>query len=109
MLGLAGALYAFAGTGLIGRSTYEFGRVDVRVIVMLAFGGIGSLLGPVVGAVAFTWVDEYLVDYREMRLMIYGLVIIALFLGFRRGVVPTVTGWFRRRLRRTPPVTRWPP
>jgi branched-chain amino acid transport system permease protein len=96
MLGLAGALYAFSGSGLIGRSTYEFGRVDVRVIVMLAFGGIGSLLGPIVGAAAFTWLDEYLVDYREMRLMIYGFVIIALFLGFRRGVVPTLTGWFRR-------------
>jgi branched-chain amino acid transport system permease protein len=101
MLGLAGALYAFAGSGLIGRSTYEFGRVDVRVIVMLAFGGIGSLLGPIVGAAAFTWLDEYLVEYREMRLMIYGFVIIALFLGFRRGVVPTVTGWFRRRGQRS--------
>jgi hypothetical protein len=32
-----------------------------------------------------------------MRLMIYGLVIVVLFLGFRRGVVPTVSGWFRRR------------
>jgi ABC-type branched-subunit amino acid transport system permease subunit len=96
MLGLAGALYAFSN-GLIGRSTYDFGRVDVRVIVILAFGGIGSLLGPLVGAVAFTWLDEFLIDYREMRLMIYGFVIIALFLGFRRGVVPTVTGLFRRR------------
>ena len=50
-----------------------------------------------VGAVAFTWLDEFLIDYRELRLMIYGFVIIALFLGFRRGVVPTVTAWFRRR------------
>jgi branched-chain amino acid transport system permease protein len=108
MLGLAGALYAFSGTGLIGRSTYEFGRVDVRVIVMLAFGGIGSLLGPIVGAVAFTWLDEFLVDYREMRLMIYGCVIIALFLGFRRGVVPTVTGWWRRNGRRQRAVTTTP-
>jgi ABC-type branched-subunit amino acid transport system permease subunit len=96
MLGLAGALYAFSN-GLIGRSTYDFGRVDVRVIVILAFGGIGSLLGPLVGAVAFTWLDEFLIDYRETRLMIYGFVIIALFLGFRRGLVPTVTALFRRR------------
>jgi branched-chain amino acid transport system permease protein len=102
MLGLAGALYAFSGTGLIGRSTYEFGRVDVRVIVMLAFGGIGALLGPIVGAVAFTWLDQLLVDYRETRLMIYGCIIIVLFLTFRRGVVPTVTGWFRRNNRRSP-------
>jgi branched-chain amino acid transport system permease protein len=94
---------------LIGRSTYEFGRVDVRVIVMLAFGGIGSLLGPIVGAAAFTWLDEFLIDYREMRLMIYGFVIIILFLGFRRGVVPTLTGWFprsRRRLTRRGPLLR---
>jgi ABC-type branched-subunit amino acid transport system permease subunit len=105
MLGLAGALWAFSGSGLIGRSTYEFGRVDVHVIVMLAFGGIGSLLGPVVGAAAFTWLDEFLLDYREMRLMIYGCVIIVLFLGFRRGVVPTVTDWFRRGRQRSSPVS----
>jgi ABC-type branched-subunit amino acid transport system permease subunit len=105
MLGLAGALYAFSGNGLIGRSTYEFGRVDVRVIVILAFGGIGSLLGPVVGAAAFTWLDEFLIEYREMRLMIYGFVIIALFLGFRRGVVPTVIGWSRRSGQRPPVAT----
>ena len=37
--------------------------------------------------------------------MIYGFVIIVLFLGFRRGVVPTVTGWFRRRARRSPSTT----
>jgi len=72
---------------------------------MLAFGGIGSLLGPIVGAVAFTWLDEFLIDYREMRLMIYGFVIIVLFLGFRRGVVPTVTSWFRRPPRDTRVVT----
>jgi branched-chain amino acid transport system permease protein len=104
MLGLAGSLYALSN-GLIGRSTYEFGRVDVRVIVMLAFGGIGSLLGPVVGAAAFTWLDEFLIDYREMRLMIYGFVIMVLFLGFRRGVVPTVTGWFPRSRRGSSPHT----
>jgi hypothetical protein len=37
--------------------------------------------------------------------MFYGLVIIALFLGFRRGVVPTVTGWLRRSRRRPPAIT----
>jgi hypothetical protein len=36
-----------------------------------------------------------------MRLMIYGFVIIILFLGFRRGIVPTVTGWLRRSRRRS--------
>jgi branched-chain amino acid transport system permease protein len=69
------------------------------VLVMLAFGGIGSLLGPVVGAVTFTWLDELLIDYRELRLMIYGAVIVALFLGFRRGVAPAVVALARRVIR----------
>jgi len=96
MFGLAGAIYAHSGRGFIGPSTYAFGDVDVRVLVMLAFGGIGSLLGPVVGAATFTWLDEFLIEYRELRLLIYGVVIVVLFLGFRRGVVPVVVGRFGR-------------
>jgi branched-chain amino acid transport system permease protein len=96
MLGLAGALYAHSGRGFIGPTTYAFGDVDVRVLVMVIFGGVGSLLGPIVGAVSLTWVDEFLVDYAQLRLVIYGCVIIVLFLGFRRGVVPAVTRLCRR-------------
>jgi branched-chain amino acid transport system permease protein len=102
MLGFAGAVYAHS-EGFISPSTYGFGQVDVRVIVMLAFGGIGSLLGPVVGAAAFTVVDEWLVSFDEYRLIIYGAVIVALFLFFPRGVVPTVQSVARRARRRWSP------
>ena len=95
MLGLAGAVYAHS-EGFIAPSTFAFGQVDVRVLVMLAFGGIGSLLGPIVGAVAFTILDEWLVSFNELRLVIYGVVIIVLFLGFQRGVVPTVQSLITR-------------
>jgi branched-chain amino acid transport system permease protein len=90
MLGLAGALYAHSGRGFIGPSTFAFGEVDVRVIVMLSIGGIGTLLGPVVGAAVLTWLDEWLIEYAELRLIIYGAVLIVLFIGFRRGVVRMV-------------------
>jgi branched-chain amino acid transport system permease protein len=95
MIGLAGALYAHS-EGFISPSTYAFGAVDVRVVVMLALGGIGSLLGPVIGAAAFTTLDEWLVSSNEYRLVIYGAVIVVLFLGFPRGVVPTVQSLARR-------------
>jgi branched-chain amino acid transport system permease protein len=98
MLGVAGAVYAHS-EGFIAPSTFAFGQVDVRVLVMLAFGGIGSLLGPIVGAVAFTILDEWLVSFNELRLVIYGVVIIVLFLGFQRGVVPTVHSVIARRRR----------
>ena len=98
MLGVAGAVYAHS-EGFIAPSTFAFGQVDVRVLVMLAFGGIGSLLGPIVGAVTFTALDEWLVSFNELRLVIYGVVIIVLFLGFQRGVVPTVQSFLARRRR----------
>jgi ABC-type branched-subunit amino acid transport system permease subunit len=98
MLGVAGAVYAHS-EGFIAPSTFAFGQVDVRVLVMLAFGGIGSLLGPIVGAATFTILDEWLVSFNELRLVIYGVVIIVLFLGFQRGVVPTVQSLIARRRR----------
>ena len=98
MLGVAGAVYSHS-EGFIAPSTFAFGQVDVRVLVMLAFGGIGSLLGPIVGAVTFTALDEWLVSFNELRLVIYGAVIIVLFLGFQRGVVPTLQSFLARRRR----------
>jgi branched-chain amino acid transport system permease protein len=101
MLGLAGALYAH-GEGFISPTTFGFGRVDVRVLVMLALGGIGSLLGPVVGAAAFTILDEWLAPYSQLRLVYYGVAMLVLFLGFRRGVVPTVERILAASRRRRP-------
>ena len=85
MLGLAGAVWAHS-EGFIGPSTYAFGSVDVRVIVMVVFGGMGTLLGPVLGAAVFTVLDELLVSFSQLREVLYGAVIIVLFLGFKRGV-----------------------
>jgi branched-chain amino acid transport system permease protein len=95
MLGLTGALVAHT-EGFIAPSTFAFGNVDVRVLVMLVFGGIGTLLGPVVGAVAFTILDEWVRVFSELRLVVYGITIIVLFLGFRRGLVPAVRSLDRR-------------
>jgi branched-chain amino acid transport system permease protein len=99
MLGFAGALYGHV-EGIISPSTYGFAHVDVRVLVMLAFGGVGTLLGPLVGAAAITVLDEWLVSFIQLRLVIYGAAIIVLFLGFRRGVVPAVVSLVERLRRR---------
>lgn len=90
MLGLAGALSAHH-EAFISPATYAFAHVDVRTLIVLGVGGIGSLLGPVVGAVVLGVVDELLRPLGQLRLAVYGAVLIALFLGVRRGLVPTVT------------------
>jgi ABC-type branched-subunit amino acid transport system permease subunit len=95
MLGLAGSTYAFT-EGRISPSTYGFGHVDVAVMVMLAFGGIGTLLGPIIGAVTFTIVDELLIDFGQLRQVAYGILVIILFLWMPRGLIPALTSLWRR-------------
>ena len=95
MLGLAAAVYA-VNEGRISPTTFSFGEVDVVVLVMLAFGGIGTLFGPVLGAVVFTVLDELLIEFGQLRLVAYGVLIIVLFLWLPRGVIPTVVSLWRR-------------
>jgi branched-chain amino acid transport system permease protein len=98
MLGLAGSMYAFT-EGRISPSTYGFAAVDVETMVMLAFGGIGTLFGPVLGAATFTGIDELIVGLGQLRILVYGALIIVLFLWLPRGVIPTFGSLFRRQRR----------
>ena len=95
MLGLAGSTYALT-EGRISHTTFGFGHVDVVVMVMLAFGGIGTLFGPIIGAITFTIVDEVLIDFGQLRQVAYGILIIVLFLWMPRGLIPTVDSLWRR-------------
>ena len=95
MIGLTGALYAYS-SGFISPSTYAFERVDVRVLVFVAFGGLGTLLGPVIGATVFAFVDERLTTSLQLREVLYGVFLIAIFLGFRKGVVHAFVALFNR-------------
>jgi branched-chain amino acid transport system permease protein len=108
MLGVTGAVYAHSN-GFISPSTFAFGHVDVRVLVLLAFGGLGTLLGPVVGTVVFAVLDELLVDSGQLRTVLYGLLIIVLFLGFKRGVVPAVADFVHLLARRARSLLGRPP
>jgi len=96
MLGMAGGLYALT-EGRISPTTFGFAQVDVVVLVMLAFGGIGTLFGPILGAAAFTIIDELLIDLGQLRVLVYGSLILMLFLWIPRGVIPTIAGLIRKR------------
>ena len=104
MIGLTGALQAFS-SGYISPTAYSFDRVDVRVLVLVAFGGLGALLGPVVGAGVFAFLDQRLETSLQLREVFYGVFLIVIFLGFRHGVVHAfVKLWDRiAGLRRTKP------
>jgi branched-chain amino acid transport system permease protein len=96
MLGLSGSLFAMT-EGTISPTTYGFSQVDVETLVMLAFGGIGTLFGPVLGAAVITVINELILDLGQLRLLVYGALIIALFLWVPRGIIPTLGDYMRRR------------
>lgn len=89
MIGLTGALYAYS-SGFISPATYGFDHVDVRVLVLVAFGGLGTLLGPAIGAAVFAYIDEVLSASLQLREVFYGAFVVAIFLFFRRGVIHTL-------------------
>jgi branched-chain amino acid transport system permease protein len=95
MIGLTGALLAYSA-GFISPATYSFDRVDVRVLVLVAFGGLGTLLGPVLGAGVFAILDERLSASLELREVLYGVFVIAIFLGFRHGMVHAIVALYDR-------------
>jgi len=95
MLGLAGSVYAMT-EGRMSPTTFGFGEVDVVVLVMLAFGSIGNLFGPVLGAVTFTFVDELLIEFGQLRTIAYGVLVISLFLWMPNGLLSVLTSLWRR-------------
>jgi branched-chain amino acid transport system permease protein len=95
MIGMTGALLAYSA-GFISPATYSFDRVDVRVLVLVAFGGLGTLLGPVIGATVFAFLDERLSESFELREVLYGVFVLVIFLFFRHGVVNAVVGLWKR-------------
>jgi ABC-type branched-subunit amino acid transport system permease subunit len=49
--------------------------------------------------VVFTFIGELLVELGQLQVLVYGLLIIALFLFIPRGVIPTVGDRLRRHRR----------
>ncbi len=58
-----------------------------EVVLMTLVGGMGTLYGPVIGAVIVVSMQNYLAQYGEWVTVIQGAVFVACVLVFRRGVV----------------------
>jgi branched-chain amino acid transport system permease protein len=99
LIGLVGALYAEVN-GFISPSVFVLGHVDIPVFIALLLGGMRTLLGPVVGAVLFSVVDEVIRPFGQLTVLTYGTLTVALFLLFREGIVPAVQRVLNRPGRR---------
>ena len=89
IMGLVGPLYVQIG-GYVSPGMFTFAAIDVLVLIILVVGGMRTMYGPVVGAAVIVYVNHLLQDAQEYRTLIFGLLLIFLFLFFRNGIVPFV-------------------
>ena len=95
--GLAGALYAFS-KGSIAPDTLAIPR-SVDALVMVLLGGLNALAGPLLGAAAFTGLQDSLARATEYWRAGVGAAILALVLVFPMGIGGAVQ-WLLARVRR---------
>ena len=93
--GLAGAIYAFS-KGSISPETLAI-PLSVDGLAMVLLGGVQTVSGPVVGAAAFTWLQDTVARNTDYWRALLGAIIIALVLVFPQGIV----GFIRQRLDRS--------
>jgi branched-chain amino acid transport system permease protein len=81
VLGVAGGFYASYYVFVEPGDMFGFER-SISYVLMAVIGGVGTILGPLLGAVVFVVLQEYLIaSYPDLYLGLYGtlLVLIILF------------------------------
>lgn len=106
--GVAGALFALYSSSL-SNDQFSFIR-SIDVVVMVVLGGLGSISGSVIAAIALSGLPEFLRSIDQYRMVIYPLLLILLMLSRPQGIfgreelsrawlagqVKAVKNWFTR-------------
>jgi branched-chain amino acid transport system permease protein len=85
LAGLAGATKAIVAQNA-SLSDVQF-STSGEVVLMTLLGGMGTIYGPVVGAIIVVAMQNYLAQYGEWVTVIQGAIFVACVMLFRRGVV----------------------
>jgi len=100
-----GSLFAGLAGGLFSHNFFiiqpaQFGFLkSFDILIYVVLGGLGSLSGAVIAAVALTIISLYLQDFPETRMIIYSLVLILVMLYRPAGLMGTkeITDLFKRK------------
>ena len=82
--GLAGGVYAYAKGGVF--PTYVSIPKSVDALLMVLLGGVQTLSGPIVGALAYVGLYDALLRATDLWRLVLGAVIIGLVLAFPEGI-----------------------
>lgn len=87
--GLGGAIFATL-VGSIFASSMQL-IVSINVVALIIVGGMGSIPGVIVGAIALIGLPELLREVSEFRFLLYGVALIAVMLAKPEGLWPSQT------------------
>ena len=83
--GAAGSLYGHY-VGFVSPDLFNFSYVTI-MLIMVILGGKGTLIGPALGAVIFTFLPELLREASHWRMVIFASILIVTTLFVPRGIV----------------------
>ena len=89
---LAGGIHAYWITFLDPESAFDI-SLNVRMIIMAVFGGPGTVLGPIVGALSLSAISELLSsEVTNIAGLFFGVVVVAAVVLMPRGLADAVRG-----------------
>ena len=98
--GLAGGLYALVAE-YVNPDAFVF-LISVLYVTMCVAGGLGTFLGPIVGAAMLTVLPELLRPLAEYKEVLSGIILLTFLVLIPQGLVPLIARWvilLRKRLR----------
>jgi branched-chain amino acid transport system permease protein len=96
---LAGALFAFQQVTIYPERLFSV-EITVLMVAMAVIGGVGTVLGPVIGAVGLQLLAEYLRQrYLNLHLIVFGALLAAVVVLMPEGLMSSAAqAWRERRL-----------
>jgi len=70
---------------------------SIELVTMVVLGGMASTFGAVVGAAILTLIPQVLAAFHDYEMMIFGGVLMGMTIFMRKGLVPSLAEFIRRR------------
>jgi branched-chain amino acid transport system permease protein len=96
--GVIGTLYFFKNGNIEPGDAFQL-HMSIEMLVMVMLGGMGTVLGPMVGAVGYQWLRGYLLTspiFKDLHLAVAGVILLLIILFVPAGAI----GWVRNHFRR---------
>ncbi len=93
--GMVGVLFYFKNGNIEPGDAFRL-HFSIELLVMVMLGGLGTVMGPVLGAVGYQWLRGYLLTspiFKNIQLSVAGVLLLLIILFIPSGAV----GWLRHR------------